>query len=101
MSNLPAVIAQVRDECEEDFVGIWVVHRLLTDEAERVTAKDDILRVVDALLTGGQVTIGEFANGTFREWPGDTGTRLDRLRLELEKLGRPPDIGEVGWLARR
>ena len=102
MATFEQVVADLRAECSDDYVGLWEVVRLLRDggmgsaeSAERIVA------VVAALLDDPEITIGQFADGTFREWPGNAQDRVARLERELVALGRTPDIGDVAWLVRR
>jgi hypothetical protein len=102
MLQLDDVIARVREECNEDYVGLWEIYRIL--EAKRGSAPDGpavVTTIVRALLNDEGVAIGQFEDEVFAEWPGDRETKLKRLRSELENLGRAPNIGEVAWLAKR
>lgn len=101
MSSRETVVAQVRDECDEDYVGMWEIHRLLAEAETSAPDQAGILEVVDRLLAEGEVTIGQFSDGAFHEWPGDRAARVQRLQRELSELGRAPDIGDIAWLAKR
>jgi hypothetical protein len=59
------------------------------------------VQVAAYLLADGAIVMGQFRDGVFEPWAGDTAGQLERLRDELRQLGRAPDIGEIGWFAAR
>lgn len=96
------LIAQLREECDEDYVGVWEILSVLRRNGlgnDGVT--EEIASVTAALLASPDITIGQFTDGVFHEWPGDTGSRLKRLESELRQIGHEPDIGDVAWLTKR
>lgn len=102
MHDLTGVLKLLREECGEDYVGLWVVHRLLTEHiADLDSPIDATLSVVAEVLSDGSIQIGQFQNGRFVRWSGTTDETLKELRSQLVALGRAPDIGEIAWLASR
>ena len=102
MQSIDEVVHELRQECEEDYVGLWEVARLLQEFRLGVGSRGQtIAAVAAALLADPEITIGQFEDKVFQEWPGDTADRVERLKRELSNLGRAPDIGEVAWIAKR
>jgi len=102
MTALARMVSELRQECSEDYVGVWQITRMLRDEGHTpVEMPDRVVEVVAALLSDGRVDIGQFEDEAFTAWQGDVGAKVSRLKAELQALGREPDIGEVAWLAER
>ena len=97
--ELSDVIAEVAAEVEEDFVGLWVVARLVREDrpdADSVELRGVTADVCGALLAQG-ASLGQFRpDGEFETW--DPASAVDRLLVEWNDLGRDPDIGEITWL---
>lgn len=97
--KLREVSELIRLEAQEDYVGLWQIHRLL--EERGASSPRRIAQVVDILLRGGSVDVGDFSAGQFSRWDEPVDAAVDRVEREVQKLDRPPDIGEVAWLVAR
>lgn len=86
----------VRLEAQQDYVGLWELHRLLEEHGGSSPTR--IAQVVDVLLRDGSVDLGQFAEGRFYRWSEPIEMILARLESEMQVLNRPPDIGEIAWL---
>ena len=90
-------------ELDEDYVGVWKIawhlRRALPDASD-----SEIRELALAILQGleaSDVVVGDLSgdSGLFTAWePLVSADEVERRWLEL---GRDPNIGEVGWLARR
>ena len=97
--GLRRVAEDLSGELEEDYVGVWKLDRLLRERGG--SSPERVVRLVSFLLRDQRVLLGQFTNDCFVAWTGEIDAQLHRLLLELQALRRPPDIGEVAWLARR
>jgi hypothetical protein len=103
MTEFDADVADLMREAENDYVGIWEVFRLAHRAGRdgKATVAIQALAMVEALLRDPEMLIGQFDGGEFRPWTGERSGWLQRIRAELEQLGREPDIGEVAWVVKR
>ncbi len=101
MIDLRTVAVEFRSECSEDYVGLWQIAKALGTEPDFLKRMDALVEVVHTILEEEDIAIGQFVDGDFTEWPGDRHQSAERVRLELRRLGRDPDIGEVAWLVKR
>lgn len=98
-TTLQDIASQVRREAAEDYVGLWQISRLLRDGA--VPGHATLTDVLRQLLADDSMDIGQFEGKTFHPWAGTTDSKVQRVSSELAKLGRDPDIGEIGWVVVR
>lgn len=99
MRDLKGIVADLRSECSDDYVGVWQIFRALADA--RVPASElqaATVEVVSQLLLDPLVAIGQFHENVFIPWADALNDKIRRLHAELQALGRVPDIGEVAWL---
>ena len=102
MQAIADIVSALRKECSEDYVGLWQISRVLTDaNVPAIELSTLTLDVVSELLSDSRVDIGQFHEGVFVQWQGETEHKVSRLKTELQALGRPPDIGEIAWLAEQ
>ncbi len=94
----------LKRELEEDYVGVWKIswhlRRLLPQ------ASDDEIRNASALvlvrLTDAGAVVGELsAEGDFVSRCGDASDVIAELMVSWRRLGRDPNIGELGWLVKQ
>jgi hypothetical protein len=95
-ADITQIVTHVRKEASDDYVGVWVVHRLLVEIGNSST--ELITQVVDRVLDDDRIEIGDFCDGVFHAWAGDKKAKLRRVRQDLVTLGHAPDIGDVAWL---
>jgi hypothetical protein len=102
MGGLAEIVAAVKENAASDYVGMWEIHSMLTEDfgAEAATPRQ-IVDVVRPLLLAGDHVLGQFQDHAFREWPGGATGQLTKLEAELASLGRAPGLGEVAWIAKR
>lgn len=98
MSRVDRVVADMRIECAEDYVGLWRVYTFLRDGVGGTPGtKDKVLEVAERLLADPQMHIGQFEGERFIYWEGSSITKLRRLDDELMRLNREPILGEIAW----
>ena len=101
MTTAAIVATHIRQELNEDYVGLWALPwriRRAWPSATNDQVQSCAESVLEALLATG-ATLGTLdeASGTFSPWPQSTGLR-DVMRA-WRALGRDPNIGEIAWLA--
>ena len=92
----------VRTELNDDYVGLWIVpwhvRRALPSATEGIVR--DLSEMILTGLLGVGAVLGDLdgESGLFIPWPasGAIEAAMDAWRA----LGRDPNIGDVGWLAR-
>jgi hypothetical protein len=100
--DVRAIAAEFRQECAEDYVGLWQIARSLGSEQIPNAVRTDLIVDVTAhLLADETIRLGQFKEEVFVPWTGAVAAQLERLRTELQQLDRAPDIGEIGWFAAR
>jgi hypothetical protein len=94
------LIDEILSECEEDFVGLWTLVRLVRDCGERDT-KQYVLSLIRFLLDTDAVKAGwpDSQGQTFVDWQLSPAATVERIDREWSQLGRDPTIGEIVWFA--
>ena len=96
--SIQMLASRFRSECEADGVGIWQVVKAAGKGQTPEQVASECVAVVRSVLADGLVNIGQFEQGKFIPWPGNTDDQLDRLAAEILALEARVDIGDIGWL---
>lgn len=85
----------------KDWVGLWVVARLVRDT--RATQSDDEVRRraierLRPLLEGGYVEAGALTPSGFSAWQSQGGAAVDRIDNFWQRLGRDPNLPDNIYL---
>ncbi|MCP2273717.1 hypothetical protein LV75_006248 [Actinokineospora diospyrosa] len=90
-------------ELDDDYVEFW---SLLWHLRRALPEADDellqaVARPILVALTGSGVVLGDLNGdtGTFLPW-GNASTAVDTAMAMWRELGRDPNMGDIGWLAR-
>ena len=97
--DLKSVASSIAAECEEDYVGLWVVATEVIEagvnESCVIDASIDVIRSV---LEMNNMRIGQFNESKFVFWDSSLECSLARVESEWKRLGRLPSLGEIAWL---
>ncbi|MGH7425387.1 MAG: hypothetical protein ACREJP_04405 [Candidatus Methylomirabilales bacterium] len=55
--------------------------------------------MITAVVTQGLMHVGDVTDGGFFEWDLSPEEAIEMVEREWRALGRPPDLGDVCWLA--
>jgi hypothetical protein len=96
------VLATLLDACDEDFVGLYEVVRIVRDALGPASADEVRLATMPLLreLLEEHDVVAGFPHHTgvcFMPWEESVKLMLDRVDFEWSALGRDPNIGEVVW----
>ena len=99
------IITEVLEHGRDDWVDfaevIWIVLSH-TKSQDRVASLPLCLEVIREMLDDDLIVAGDLVNQgggiVFSEWPGNSDTTMDRIKRELNALGRNPGVGDVCWL---
>jgi hypothetical protein len=94
-----ALLSELLAECQEDYVGLWVIVSDLEDEAPSCRPEERremVLDIARRLLEAGMVA-GQFSGEAFEVWPLAPDQAIERIRDAWDKLGRNPTLGEICW----
>lgn len=97
-----ALLEDILDECEDDYVGLWSVLSEVQGALGDVHAaelKAVTLELLRFLLSRGLVVAGFPAqNGRdFNPWMLSAGETINKIAKAWDKLGRDPSGGEIVW----
>ena len=104
--DLSALKRDIAIECREDYVGLWLVRTLLTEQfpnLDKGSARAETLRLIRELLHEyDDVVIGNTTpEGGFVEWDVDPSEAITRIASGWLPDGPDPDIGQNAWLASK
>jgi hypothetical protein len=103
VTAVAAVAVMISRELDDDYVEVWKLawhlRRKLGDASDNC-----IQELAEAILRGlveSGVSIGKLSGetGTFIPW--QEGDGIGQAMREWAKLGRDPNMGDIGWLARQ
>jgi hypothetical protein len=94
------VAASISVELDEDYVEMWKVSSEVRAQWPEATGREvwSVARIVLNMLVEAGSRLGEidWETGEFCPWPPDDA--VDRAMGAWDRLGREPDMGEIGWL---
>jgi hypothetical protein len=98
------VLAALVEACDEDWVGLYEVVRIVRGEVGTASAEQVRLVTVPllrALLEEHEVVAGfpHYTGVRFLPWEVPSKEALDRIDFEWSALGRDPVISEVAWFS--
>ena len=98
-ADLRSVAFSIAAECEEDYVGLWVVATEVIEAGVSESCVIEVsINVVRSVLEMGNIRIGQFNESKFVFWDSDFEGSLARVEAEWKLLGRLPSLGEIAWL---
>lgn len=102
-ADLAQTRAAILEGLVDDWVGLWVIPwwlRRLAPEASDDEMREATVALVREMCEANQVRVGDLAGPQdFRPWAASPDDAASRIDSEWQRLGRPPNIGEVAWLA--
>ena len=94
--DLKSVASSIAAECEEDYVGLWVVATELIEAGVSGSCVIEAsIKVIRSVLEMGNMRIGQFNESKFVFWDSDLERSLARVESEWKLLGRLPSLGEI------
>jgi hypothetical protein len=97
------VAASISRELDEDYVEIWKLPRHIRAQWPEATEREvwSVAGIVLTMLVEAGSRLGDidWETGEFRPWP--PGDAVDRAMGEWDRLGREPNMGDIGWLYKR
>lgn len=103
MPSYASIVDDVMAELPEDRVGLWWIPSGLRDDfaiADADEVRERSLALVHEILSRPGVHFGQFVSGRFERWTLAPDEVVERIDQDWRRLGRPPDIGEIGWFDR-
>jgi hypothetical protein len=94
------VAASISRELDEDYVEMWKLSRRIREEWPEATGRE-VRTVAGMALTilvqaGSRLGDIDWETGEFRPWP--SGGAVERAVSAWDRLGREPNLGDIGWL---
>jgi len=97
-----ALVEYILESGSNDWVGLWEVAARAVDlkpDASGVDIRTFTLEALRAILTRGYAEVGDLGTARrFVPWGSSAEATLERINSEWQRLGRPPNIGEVCWI---
>lgn len=94
------VAAEISQELDEDYVEMWKLPRRIREEWPDASGREirAVAEIALATLVEAGARLGDidWQAGEFRPWPG--GGAVDRAMEAWVRLGREPNMGDIGWL---
>lgn len=98
MKTLDSAYEDIVAECNDDYVGLWVViravRRVIGDKAD---ATEPTLVLIKRLINSEEIVAGQFNSQEWQEWKMSTKEIVERVEREWKALGHEPNIGEIVW----
>ena len=94
------VVASISQELDEDYVEMWKLSWCIREEWPEATGRE-VRSVAEVALTmlveaGSQLGDIDWETGEFLPWP--SGGAVERAVGAWDRLGREPNMGDIGWL---
>ena len=91
------VIERILTECDDDYVGLWVIYRQIR-EARFRNPKEATLDLLGFFLWSERLEAGvPDAQGGWIPWKDNPGQAIDRIKSAWNALGRDPGMGDIVW----
>jgi len=97
--NYQGAIDEVLVVGDDDWVSAWelrIATRRFMEPSDDLHAA--MVAVVDRLLAGGLVHVGDVTDDGFQPWPLSGGQLLDHARQRLAEVGDEPSADDAFWL---
>ena len=100
--DLESVVSSIAAECEEDYVGLWVVATEVIEAGVNESCVIEAsINVIRSVLEMDNMKIGQFNESKFVFWDSSLEGSLAKVESEWKLLGRLPSLGEIAWLVAR
>ena len=97
--DLKSVASSIAAECEEDYVGLWVIAtEVIKAGVSEDCAVEASISVIRSVLEMDNMRIGQFDNFKFIFWTIGLESSLAKVESEWKLLGRLPNLGEIAWI---
>lgn len=102
MNQTEDLVKVILKECEEDYVGLWSVIRIVEDffpNQQEVVLREQVLELIHDLLTDGKIYAGCPLDRGFQKSKFSPEKIIDKIKKEWNVDNRP-SIGDIIWFTR-